>query len=264
VPPNPPKRDPAAASDWLVREHARPGAWRELQRLGRRARRRWLRTSLATIACVAALVAIVASRPFAWESRITLRVGGAPALTSNDALRRQVIGEVLSDARLLPVVYAYGLYPTLRARDPRLAVAALRAHLDVAVWRDGGTRHPAGLALTFHGDSAAQAYEVVRTLALFVVDERPLGATVVERASRDDEGLGRAQRLVLAGVVGLLAALPLCILAVGAFDRRIYDVEDVRRLGLRAVGAIRRFDGDNNGALVDRLRSGTRDRILRE
>ncbi|MGZ3429721.1 MAG: hypothetical protein ACXVCV_23885, partial [Polyangia bacterium] len=47
----------------------------------------------------------------------------------------------------------------------------------------------------------------------------------------------------------------LCGIGVGSFDSRIYDLEDVRRLGMPTIGAVRHFDGDNAGALIARLAS---------
>jgi hypothetical protein len=41
------------------------------------------------------------------------------------------------------------------------------------------------------------------------------------------------------GVFALLAGLPLCAMAVGAFDRRVYDGDDVRRLGLEPIAYVR-------------------------
>jgi len=60
-----------------------------------------------------------------------------------------------------------------------------------------------------------------------------------------------ARRLDL-GVIGLVAfvmLLPLVVIAVGALDDRIYDLEDVRRLGLEPAGRVPGFSGDDIGAL---------------
>jgi hypothetical protein len=48
------------------------------------------------------------------------------------------------------------------------------------------------------------------------------------------------------------------MIAVGAFDDRIYRTIDVQRLGLRPLGAMRPFIGDNVGALDVRLREDAR------
>lgn len=47
------------------------------------------------------------------------------------------------------------------------------------------------------------------------------------------------RRFVALGVLALLAGLPLCAMAVGAFDRRVYDGDDVRRLGLEPIAYVR-------------------------
>jgi hypothetical protein len=61
--------------------------------------------------------------------------------------------------------------------------------------------------------------------------------------------------LATGGIVFLLA-LPLAVIFVGAFDRRIYDLDDVRRLGVSALGHVARFEGDNIGALKSRRADG--------
>jgi hypothetical protein len=56
-----------------------------------------------------------------------------------------------------------------------------------------------------------------------------------------------------AGALAFVVALLLSAVAVGAFDPLVYELEDVERLGLPALGALRGFDGDNAGALASRL-----------
>ncbi|HEX9104414.1 MAG TPA: hypothetical protein VF997_19520, partial [Polyangia bacterium] len=74
-------------------------------------------------------------------------------------------------------------------------------------------------------------------------------------------GMSRRALLTWLGIVALFLALPFCGIGVGAFDPHVYDLADVRRLGLPTVGAVRHFDGDNAGALVDRLDDNARARI---
>jgi hypothetical protein len=49
-------------------------------------------------------------------------------------------------------------------------------------------------------------------------------------------------------------ALPLAAMFVGAFDARVRDLDDVRRLGLTGLGHVPSFKGDRVGALADRAR----------
>lgn len=64
----------------------------------------------------------------------------------------------------------------------------------------------------------------------------------------------RPLELVRLGLVVFLLLLPLCVIFVGAFDDRIYSGEDLTRLGIQPLGSVPAFDGDNLGALDDRLR----------
>ncbi len=61
------------------------------------------------------------------------------------------------------------------------------------------------------------------------------------------------QRATLLFFAFFILTLPLCAMGVAAFDSRIYELEDVRRLGLRAVGRVAPFPGSDIEPLVDRL-----------
>lgn len=65
--------------------------------------------------------------------------------------------------------------------------------------------------------------------------------------------------LTMLGGVCFLLFLPIAAVAVGAFDRRVHETEDVARLGLTVFGRIPAFPGDDIGAL-DR-RGARRDRV---
>jgi hypothetical protein len=56
------------------------------------------------------------------------------------------------------------------------------------------------------------------------------------------------------GLLLFLILLPLVGIAVGAFNSRVYDLEDVRRLGIEPLGQLPAFPGDDVGALEARLR----------
>jgi len=55
--------------------------------------------------------------------------------------------------------------------------------------------------------------------------------------------------LVLIGLIAFTLLLPLVVVAVGALDDRVYDLEDVRRLGLEPAGHVPGFPGDDIGSL---------------
>ncbi len=59
--------------------------------------------------------------------------------------------------------------------------------------------------------------------------------------------------LVVVGLLGFLSILPLCAIAIGAFDSRVYDLEDVERIGLVGIGHVPRFAGANDGSLDQRI-----------
>jgi hypothetical protein len=71
---------------------------------------------------------------------------------------------------------------------------------------------------------------------------------------------GPSKKLVLTliAIIAFMLTLPLSMLGIGAIDTRVYEAEDVQRLGLDAIGELPRFGGDNRGSLVDRLRDEKR------
>jgi hypothetical protein len=66
-------------------------------------------------------------------------------------------------------------------------------------------------------------------------------------------GLSRPRELILFAVLGFLVFLPLAGMYAAAYDKRVFDPEDVRRLGIAPLGHVKAFPGDNVGSLDDRL-----------
>jgi hypothetical protein len=75
-----------------------------------------------------------------------------------------------------------------------------------------------------------------------IVDERP----------PPPPEAGKHIRLAMIGLACFLIFLPLSAVAVGAFDSRIHDPEDVQRLGLEVVGHVPRFPGFGVGSMRGR------------
>ncbi len=64
--------------------------------------------------------------------------------------------------------------------------------------------------------------------------------------------------LGLLGAVIFVLSLPFAVMFVGAFDSRVYDLDDVNRLGLRGVGHVPPFRGSQVGSLAERARASGR------
>ena len=58
--------------------------------------------------------------------------------------------------------------------------------------------------------------------------------------------------------VALIIIGPVCMLVVGAFDTKVHDADDVRRLALPVVGHVPGFAGDDHGSLRRRGVGGGR------
>jgi hypothetical protein len=229
--------DPTAVTtvrrDWVADEYAARGLKRELRRLARRARRRWLRTLAYALASAALVAGAAALAPSRYASRVVFRVT-PPA-----------------DAAL---------------RDYVRSVVSARAHADVEVARgDEDPTRSSRLVIGCRGSDAQAVYRTATQLGRLVAaaDARGHALTLIDPGHLDAPATSRAALCGWLALCAFLAALPLCGSAVAAFDARVYDLDDIRRLELPAMGAVRRFDGDNAGALVARLRNEGRDRIPR-
>lgn len=60
--------------------------------------------------------------------------------------------------------------------------------------------------------------------------------------------------LTAIGIVCFFFLLPLCVIAVGAFDGRVRDLDDIERLGLDVVGHVPAFRGHRQGSMRARAR----------
>jgi hypothetical protein len=346
--------------DWESREPGRGFARAEIKRLLRRARpRRWL-IVLCAILASAGFVTKRILFPAPQTARISFRLIEADldltkALHPHRGYLDYVWGVLLSSPRLLEVIKAYDLYPDKYAKDPRLAVEALRDDLDVKVWRnyfiedhydnddearsvrfsvEWKSKDPRVLEVVQalgHTIVAAQTEErrqvfrqgqqelidatqeaagrlevirraiAERRLALsrgeqklrprlevelrdLTVEEKELAKRTSEvdsarsrfdiTAALEQQRSGLRFELVDPGYVipgkegptsmALTAALIfagaafLSGLLLGAFETRIRQPEDVRRLGIPVLAAVVPFPGDTSGTLTERLRAEDR------
>jgi hypothetical protein len=63
---------------------------------------------------------------------------------------------------------------------------------------------------------------------------------VVDPGELASAGLTQPTELLLVTLLGLLILFPICALTVGAFDSRVYTLDDIRRLGIHPLGVVRR------------------------
>lgn len=127
--------------DWEAREPGFAEGRRELPRLLRRSRSR--RALILALACLVTcgLVAWKVLRPPKREAKLALRIVESDFdLTKSVRPVRNytdyIWGVFLSGPRLQKIITAHKLYPDKYAKDPQLAVEAMRDDLDVEVWRN--------------------------------------------------------------------------------------------------------------------------------
>ncbi|HEX9101496.1 MAG TPA: hypothetical protein VF997_04795, partial [Polyangia bacterium] len=197
--------------DWVGDEAELPRMWGELKRLGRRARRRWLRTLGYGLLCAGLVVGTVARKPRSYASRVAFRVSeseleSATTMHTNGRLRDYVATVVFSTARLKSVIKEHELYVPLMQRDPSLAVESMRDDLEVEVWRNyfalprsaDDPARSARLAITFHSNDAHKAYDTVTHLGRLVAEsEQRSRVSQAESALRlADDQVETTQKLV--------------------------------------------------------------------
>jgi hypothetical protein len=66
--------------------------------------------------------------------------------------------------------------------------------------------------------------------------------------------ISNATRLALLGILSFFILLPIAGVGVAAYDLRIYDADDLRRLGLEPFGHVPAFPGYRQGTLNERLK----------
>lgn len=71
---------------------------------------------------------------------------------------------------------------------------------------------------------------------------------VDERRPKHDTG-SRLPGLVILGLITLSIVGPVATLVIGAFDRKVHDADDLRRMALPVIGHVPGFPGDGYGAL---------------
>ena len=137
-------------------------------------------------------------------------------------------------------------------RAPRTRAVALKVQIDRLA------RSINGLELQLQ--DAIQNKQRFEIRATFEEQQRGIRFDVVDMRIEENAAVwsSRTVQLAVMGLVGLLLALPLTAIGLGALDSRVYDSDDVGRLGMHAVGVIPAYAGDSIGTLPERRRSEVR------
>ena len=77
---------------------------------------------------------------------------------------------------------------------------------------------------------------------------------IIDPGRRPKVIISNTTRLVLLGFFSFLILLPIAGVGVAAYDLRVYDADDLRRLGLDPFGHVPAFQGHRQGTLNDRLK----------
>lgn len=104
-------------------------------------------------------------------------------------------------------------------------------------------------------DRFKQAQLLRDDLELAIIAEANAAGVRFDRVDESIEAITREatlKGLLLLGFVVFFLALPFAVMAVGAFDTRVYDLDDVGRLGIEPLGHVPPFRGDDVGSLRER------------
>ncbi len=172
------------SDDWTDDEFGWREVRAELARIRRRARARWLSIGVISLVLTALVVAKQARSERTFRSTVTLRViegqfdpDSAPPTSAQ--LQDYLWEVALSRSRLLEVMEAHDLYPSLRKIDPLIALDEMRDVLDVKVLRNyfqverdpDAPPRSARIALSYSHASPEKSIEVARALANLMAEQ---------------------------------------------------------------------------------------------
>jgi hypothetical protein len=134
-------------------------------------------------------------------------------------------------------------------RAPKTQAVALRVQIDQLARSING--------LEIQLKDATENKQRFDIRARFEEEQRGIHFDVVDMRIEESAAVwsSRAVQLAVMGGIGLLLALPLVAIGLGALDSRIYDGDDIGRLGMHAVGVIPAYAGDSIGTLAERRRA---------
>jgi hypothetical protein len=239
--------------DWLEAEREDHDVVRELQRLKRRAKARPVAFVLLAALLAGAVVYKRASRPEVYKARVVLRVVEGELSEDRTPLPRKELRDYVravayTRARLLDVIEELDLYPMREVRGDNWAIATMRSHLTVDVYRnyfanDRGyetARRSARIAVIFRGNDPDKTVKVARRLADEVARSesqrrQELTAAALDQARR---AVARAREQVNARRTLLTETL----LARDAADRA-HDGAEIARL----TGELQRLQASAEG-----------------
>ncbi len=173
------------SGSWVDDEPGWPELRSELARAARRARMRWLRTVLLTVALTAGLIAWRAHKPRMYKATVVFQVTEGrfdpqSAPPTGASLQDHIWNVTLSASRLLEVIQQFHLYPTRMRSDPSWAVESMRDDLDVKVVRNffsqersaGDPPRSARLAISYQAQDSQLAHDVVTELGRRVAEQQ--------------------------------------------------------------------------------------------
>jgi hypothetical protein len=185
--------------DWEASERGFEFALEEARRLLRRARPRlrWLLLFALVAAIGYPVRRITAKRVY--DAQLVLRIVEADKELTKEVRPPQeyfafIWGVFLSGPNLKKVIKRHKIYPDKWAKDPQVAVEAMRNDLDVIVWRnyfvegynDDDEARSARVSITWHYKDPEVALAVVRDLGEVIIDSQTEARRAVFELAQQD------------------------------------------------------------------------------
>ncbi len=186
------------ARSWTDDEPGWAGARRELARIRRRVRSRWVKTLLITILVTCAFVFYQSRKQRVFESTVVFRVveGNFDAHTApptNVKLKDHVWSVLLSGTKLLAIMKEAKLYQSQMSIDPTVAIEAMRDDIDVEVLRnyfglvrdEGDPPRSARVGITYRSGDPHVAFDTARRLGTAIAEQETAARQALANAETD-------------------------------------------------------------------------------
>jgi len=205
-------RASAGDGDWEARERGFSFAIDEARRLLRRARPRLRWLIVAAVLAAASYPARRLTAKHIYDAQLVLRIVEADKELTQEVRPPQeyfafIWGVFLSGPNLKKVIARHQIYADKWAKDPQVAVEAMRNDLDVVVWRnyfvesysDDDEARSARVSITWHFRDPEIALAVVQDLADVIMESQTESRRQVFAAAQkdvDEAAEGELDRLV--------------------------------------------------------------------
>ena len=190
------------------------------------------------------------------EKAITVARALADLIAEQEAKTRRQVTEFALETMSMSASQLERALTNARVEEARIvrdmAVTSPETAAGLAVRLIGVRKHIA--SLRDQSLAASGAVKVLGLRSLAEGEELGLSIEVIDPGRIPPVQISSTLRMVVLGVLTFVLSLPITGTAVAAYDLRVYDAEDLKRLGLLPFGLVPAFPGYRRATLHERLR----------